>query len=106
VLTASEDGAARVWEAAAGKALGEPIKHDGQVLQFSADGQRVVTASEDGTARVWDVATGKAFGEPMKHADRVWSAQFSPDGQRVLTASFDQTARSGTRPPAKRSASP
>jgi hypothetical protein len=34
------------WDAASGKALSEPMKHDGEVTsaQFSADGQRVVTA--------------------------------------------------------------
>jgi WD40 repeat protein len=58
-VTASFDKTARVWEAATGKALSEPMKHDGEVLsaQFSADGQRVVTASRDKTARVWDIPT-------------------------------------------------
>jgi WD40 repeat protein len=44
---------------ATGKALGEPMKHDGAVwsAQFSADGQRVVTASRDKTARIWDIPT-------------------------------------------------
>ena len=47
VVTASYDKTARVWDAATGKALSEPMKHDGEVhsAQFSADGQRVVTAS-------------------------------------------------------------
>jgi WD40 repeat protein len=46
-----------VWDAATGKALSEPMKHDDGVssAQFSADGQRVVTASSDKTARVWDI---------------------------------------------------
>jgi hypothetical protein len=67
VVTSSEDNAARVWDAAAGKAIGEPMRHEGLVnsAQFSADGQRVVTASDDRTAR----------------------------GQRVVTASEDKTAR-------------
>jgi dipeptidyl aminopeptidase/acylaminoacyl peptidase len=95
VVTASMDQRARVWDAATGKALGEPMQHTGAVnsAQFSPDGQRVVTASADGTARVWDAATGKALSEPMKHDNQVYSAQFSPDGQRVVTASWDQTAR-------------
>jgi dipeptidyl aminopeptidase/acylaminoacyl peptidase len=95
VVTASLDNTARVWDAATGKALREPMKHDGKVVsaQFSADGQRVVTASWDKTARVWDAAAGEALSEPMKHDDRVVSAQFSADGQRVVTASWDKTAR-------------
>jgi WD40 repeat protein len=63
VVTASSDKTARVWDAATGKAIGEPMKHDREdnSAQFSADGQRVVTASSDQTARVWDAATGKAL---------------------------------------------
>ena len=50
---------ARVWDAATGKALSEPMKHDAAVFsaQFSPDGQRVVTASSAKTARVWDIPT-------------------------------------------------
>jgi len=56
VLTASQDGTARVWDATSGKPLGEPMEHGENVLTavFSADGQRVFTASQDGTARVWN----------------------------------------------------
>jgi hypothetical protein len=48
-----------VWDVTTGKALSEPMKHDGTVTsaQFSPDGQRVVTASFDRTARVWDIPT-------------------------------------------------
>jgi len=82
VVTASEDGTARLWDAATGKVLGEPMKHDGRVFsaEFSPDGQRVVTASEDKTAQVWDAASGKPIGQSLKHDGRVFSAQFSPDG--------------------------
>jgi hypothetical protein len=57
VVTASADNTARVWDAASGKAIGEPMRHDSTVIsaQFSVDSQRVVTASADNTARVWDV---------------------------------------------------
>ena len=90
-----KDNTVRLWDAASGKPIGEPMKHEGDVnsAQFSPDGQRVVTASEDNTARLWDAVTGKSIGEPMKHEDDVHSAQFSPDGQRVVTASMDRTAR-------------
>ena len=47
VVTASEDNTARLWDAASGKPIGEPMKHEDAVIsaQFSPDGQRVVTAS-------------------------------------------------------------
>jgi WD40 repeat protein len=51
-----------------GKAIGEPIRHDGWVNSavFSPDGARVVTASRDQTARVWDAATGNANSEAIR----------------------------------------
>src|SRR6266487_3227735 len=95
VVTASKDKTAWLWDAASGKAIGEPMKHESLVYsaEFSPDSQRVVTASADKTARLWDGASGKAIGEPMKHESLVYSAEFSPDGQRVVTASADKTAR-------------
>jgi hypothetical protein len=95
VVTASQDKTARVWDADAGKPVGEPMTHGDVVnsVSFSPDGKRVVTASEDKTARVWDADTGKPVGEPMTHGGLVISASFSPDGKRVVTASEDKTAR-------------
>jgi WD40 repeat protein len=97
IVTASGDETARVWDAATGKPIGEPLKgHEGVVLgaAFSPDGKRIVTASADKTARVWDAETGKPIGEPLKgHEDWVRSPAFSPDGKRIVTASADKTAR-------------
>jgi WD40 repeat protein len=47
VVTASWDGTARVWEAASGKPVSRPLRHNGAVnsAAFSPDGQWVVTAS-------------------------------------------------------------
>jgi hypothetical protein len=58
VVTASNDNTARLWDAASGEPVGEPMKHQSDVnsAQFSPDGQRVVTASNDNTARLWDAA--------------------------------------------------
>jgi dipeptidyl aminopeptidase/acylaminoacyl peptidase len=53
IVTASEDKTARIWDAASGKPIGEPLKgHDGAVMSaaFSPDGRRIVTASADKTA--------------------------------------------------------
>ena len=92
-----EDKTARIWDAATGKPIGEPLKgHDGAVYSaaFSPDGKRIVTASGDKTARIWDAATGKPIGEPLTgHDGSVSSAAFSPDGKRIVTASEDKTAR-------------
>jgi WD40 repeat protein len=100
VVTAS-DGNARVWDASSGKAIGEPMWHEGTVLsaQFSPDGQRVMTTSEDNSmlevvlrmVRLWDAASCKPISEPIGWLNKggVDLAQFSPDGQRLLTTSSD-----------------
>jgi len=95
IVTASDGGTARVWDAASGQPLTKPLTHGRWVrwAQFSPDGKRVVTASFDRTARVWDAQTGQPLTEPLSHSDAVVFAQFSPDGKRVATASDDGTAR-------------
>jgi WD40 repeat protein len=58
VVTASAEKTARLWDAATGKSIGDPMKYDDDVVsaRFSPDDRWVVTASWD-TARVWNVAT-------------------------------------------------
>ncbi len=79
VVTASEDGAARVWDAATDQALSPPLAHAGIVHEatFSPDGRRVVTASSDRTSRVWDVSL-----DERPAADWVRLAE-SLEGQRL-----------------------
>ena len=95
VVTASEDGTARLWNALTGEPLGSPMRHEAEVLraEFSGDGQRIVTASVDGSARIWRADTTQLAAPPLRHDDVVHSATFSPDGTKVVTASRDNTAR-------------
>lgn len=83
MLTASDDGTARLWSA---DGASEPVilgRHEGPVTAaaFSPDGTRIVTASEDGTARVW---SGDGSGELLVlrgHQGSVATASFSADGR-------------------------
>jgi WD40 repeat protein len=95
ILTESEGGAARVWDAASGMALNELECHANNACfaWFSPDGVRIVTASSDESARVRDVVTGTNLAELNGHTGRVNSAAFSRDGTRIVTASDDKTAR-------------
>ncbi len=95
VVTASEDGSARVWRL---DVEADPVVLDacaGPVWSavFSPDDETVLTASIDGVARLWPAdgagevraLTGKMLG--------LCGASFSPDGRLVVTASDDETAR-------------
>src|SRR5712664_3202416 len=96
VVTASADGTARLWNAAADTQMGAPLLgHAGVVSNaaFSPDGRSIVTASGDETARLWDAAGGRQIGLLMGHDGFVSSAAFSHDGKRIVTASSDATAR-------------
>ena len=95
-LTASDDGTARLWEAATRRQLAVLEGPKGVALRwaaFSPDGARLVTAAEDGTARIWDAAGGRQLTVLQGHEGAVRSAAFSPDGVRVVTGSDDHTAR-------------
>jgi uncharacterized delta-60 repeat protein len=93
VVSGSEDGTARVWEAANGKEVAR-MTHDNSVrsVAFSPDGKYVVSGSWDNTARVWEAASGKEVAR-MTHDNRVSSVAFSPDGKYVVSGSWDNTAR-------------
>jgi WD40 repeat protein len=95
VVTASDDGTARLWDATGGAAIAVLTGHTDSVrsASFSPDGHRIVTASDDGTARLWDAAGGAAVGLLAGHTNWVGRASFSPDGRRIVTASADCTAR-------------
>jgi WD40 repeat protein/serine/threonine protein kinase/tetratricopeptide (TPR) repeat protein len=86
IVTASDDGTARVWDAQTGQPLTAVLRHGHKVAsaQFSPDGTRIVTAAGN-QARVWDSHNGKPLTEPLQHDGLVTSAHFSPDGMRIVT---------------------
>jgi WD40 repeat protein len=95
ILTASEDGTARMWNSVDGAELAIFRGHEGPVTHavFSADSQRVLTTSQDGTARLWDAGEGPEVTSVRGQPGPVRNAVFSADGSRVLIASGDRTIR-------------
>jgi WD40 repeat protein len=89
LVTASNDGTARVWdyavltEATLRPLLGDRSGVDNAV--FSPDGQFVLTGSTDGTARIWAVSTGK---ELWHEYGSVTAAAWSPNGKRIVTYNY------------------
>ncbi|SOE14186.1 WD-40 repeat-containing protein [Streptomyces sp. 2323.1] len=73
-VTGGDDGTVRVWDLAAGTAVGQPLTgHDGKVLAVActklAKTPVAVTGGDDGTVRVWDLVSGTARGRPLTGHD-------------------------------------
>jgi WD40 repeat protein len=94
VLTASDDGTARIWQAATGRVL--TIVHGPRLTGFRAsyspDGTKFVTNSADGQATIWDAATGRRLLVLHGPDTAVNAVNFSPDGKKIVTADANGTA--------------
>ncbi len=96
LVTACEDGVARVWDAETGELLTTLTGHTGRInhVCISPDGKWIVTAGSDRTARVWD-AVSRQPAAVLKDVDQgeVVGTVFSPDSAFLVTVSKDATAR-------------
>ncbi|WP_262371272.1 caspase family protein [Streptomyces sp. WAC01526] len=73
-VAGGDDGTVRVWDLAAGTAVGQPLTgHDGKVLAVACANLGktpvAVTGGDDGTVRVWDLVSGTARGRPLTGHD-------------------------------------
>jgi WD40 repeat protein len=102
LLTASLDGAVRVWNlttvippvpplqdakaplAAAAKA---PEPESSVDAIFTPDGKRVATLAGSGCARIWDTASGQPVTPVIEHPQQMPMAAFSHDATRIVIAS-------------------
>jgi WD40 repeat protein len=97
VLTAHNDGAARLWKSLTGQLLakidlGEPA----EVAAFSPDGSRLAIGSKKQTL-LWDTQSGKQIARlegritlVQEQRDHPPSTPFSPDGAFVLTSAQEE----------------
>jgi WD40 repeat protein len=90
IVTASEDGFAKIWNARDGALMATLKGHGARVTdaEFSADGQQVVTAGQDHSVRIWDSATGRLESKLNENAIGLpTQAVFDQRGQSVAIAS-------------------
>jgi WD40 repeat protein len=80
------DGKVRLWDAATGQPIGEPLPQGGYVraLALSPDGRRLV-AMGDGTdgLRVWDVRSRRRVATYKLGARGLWAVAYRPGGAHV-----------------------
>lgn len=90
MVTAGQDGTARLWRAADGAPIAVLRGHAAPVKRatFSGDGARVLTLSEDGTARLWDARAGVEVGI-VRTAVPIHHVSSSRNGTLLLTLSDD-----------------
>ena len=93
ILTTSEDGTARVWDAKTGKELGRQ-EHSHYLDRspsavFDATGDRVLSWGRYGHLRVWDAKTGTEICR-QDHEDRIGGASFDITGKHVFSWGRDK----------------
>jgi WD40 repeat protein len=86
VVTASDDGIAKIWDTESGVLLADLIGHTERIVNasFTSDGKRIVTGSADATIKIWDVKTAKL----LKTLDHDYAVDFtflSPDGKKIIS---------------------
>ncbi|CAL1159989.1 unnamed protein product [Cladocopium goreaui] len=96
IITASQDGSARVWNADTGHCMFHltPPSTSGAVhsVLLSRCGKVAVTGSADGSIRSWCLEDGSS--KLLEgHSRAVAQMRLSPDGSKLLSASDDSTVR-------------
>jgi WD40 repeat protein len=93
IVISSQDGSAKVWDAATGEELLNLCCHLQPVFgaAFSPDGSKVATASADRTVKIWDANTGKELMTLSGPEDQVTNVAFSPDGKQIAGPTWDHT---------------
>jgi WD40 repeat protein len=108
VVTASEDGLLRVYDAGTESLVLAVPTNGGAVKDaaFSHNGALIATATNDGRARLWNALGGYSYLQLGGDSAALRSVAFSADDTSIVTTSDDGTARVWTVEPAMKTAIP
>jgi WD40 repeat protein/predicted ATPase/transcriptional regulator with XRE-family HTH domain/Tfp pilus assembly protein PilF len=95
VVSTSDDGTVRLWEATSGRLLATLEGHGSGVrgAAVSGDGRLVASGGYDGTVKLWEAPSGRLRATLAGHASAVMCVALSGDGQLVASGSFDGTLK-------------
>jgi hypothetical protein len=95
IVSSSEDGTIKEWNAATGECLRtlEGHTHFVNSAEYSPSGDKIVSASDDHTVKEWDAATGECLRTLEGHTSTVNSAVYSPSGDKIVSTSMDGTTK-------------
>jgi WD40 repeat protein/serine/threonine protein kinase len=90
LLTASEDGTAKLWSLPEGKLQGYPLVHQDHVTNaaFSPDGRFLATGQRNGLVRIWRRPEGNPGNHPLRYDHGAMVARLSADGRYVIASRF------------------
>ncbi len=87
IVTASNDGTARIWSASSYEQLTVIIGISGMnFAAFSPDGKEIVTADDDGTARIWSSELAGTVRAIMRIAHERVTRQLTPSERKTYLA--------------------
>lgn len=94
LVTAGEDGTARVWTAPSLTPEGGLLRHPARIgcAAVDPDGTTAL-GGDDGSVRVWDAKTAGPGRRVLAHPRRVTGLAFGPDGRLLVTTCADRGVR-------------
>jgi WD40 repeat protein/serine/threonine protein kinase len=107
LATSSEDGTARVFDAATGRLIHTLRGHYPDIcwrVTYSPDGKLLASGGRDKTVKIWEAATGDLLHTLTGNPDTVYGVSFSPDGcllaaGSTVTKLWDTRTWQEIRPP-------
>lgn len=88
LLSASQDGAVRIWDWQRGALLLPPLPHPAAVkaARFHPSGRFLATVCDDGKTRLWDGASGQVMAEMPGGGGEFSTLRFDAAGRRLAVA--------------------